>query len=134
MASLVGKIHEIWEATDSLKATEVYTGRIPAEPAASMPYARIEQPAATRRFRSNRNIAKDVEIVFHVWTDTWDEGEALRLAIEAKYQNFGFDYDGGSVLDMIYDTHSSSQPNLPEYTTWETVITYSLVTEEPRAT
>jgi len=135
--TLITELHALWAADNTLcallPAARVFTGRVPAPDSATMPYARIEQPGGARGIRTNESIYPEVSIVFHVWSDDFDTADAIRKAIEQVYQNQEFDYDAGSVKDLRYNSHTSRQPDLPTYTAWETLVSYTAKCCQTRA-
>ena len=73
------------------------TGRVP--PSEEMPYVRLELPGGGELVRSRETLYEKRPIVFHVWTDTFDAGDAVAAAIRAAFAHAAFDWGTGGVLD-----------------------------------
>ena len=128
-------IHQLWAADSALSALvppeRFCTGRVP--PSQEMPYCRLELPGGSGIQRSNRTLYEKRPIVFHVWTDTFDQGDAIAPEIRRVLANREFDWQSGGVTDCRpQGPPSTSQTALPEIKAWETVVTFAANTWETR--
>jgi hypothetical protein len=145
--NLKGKIQYLWENDTALvemhPAERFITGRVPtskptaADPAPpQMPYTRLELPIATRSTRTSDTEYWFQAVKFHLWTDTSDEADPIVQAIYDCYGNMGFSYELSSVTYRIIDTKfggiAQKQIPKPNYTAWETVVTFTLRTMRNR--
>ena len=128
-------IHQLWAADSALSALlppeRFCTGRVP--PSEEMPYCRLELPGGSEIQRSNKTLYEKRSIVFHVWTDTFDQGEALAPEIRRVFANQEFDWQSGGATDCRpQGPPSTRQTALPEIKAWETVVTFAANTWETR--
>jgi len=134
-ATLAQAIHQLW-AADSvlcalLPADRFYTGRVP--PSEKMPYCRLELPGGSELQRSRQTLYEKQPIIFHVWTDTFDAGDAIAPQIRRVFANQEFDWGTGGVTDCRTEgSPSTSQTALPEIKAWETVVTFAASTWDQR--
>lgn len=141
--SMKGRLHEMWAADAALCAlhpsNRFFTGRIPTikgdstEPAPPpMPYTRLAMPGGSRGQRTSTSQYPTQPIEFHIWTDTAEEADLISDAIQNCYQDGDFTYDSGTVHDIHYESTNQSQITKPDYTVWETVVKFTLLTERTR--
>ena len=134
-ASLPQAIHAIWAANAALAAAvpadRFITGRVPGSE--EMPYVRLELESGGNIQRSRQSQYQKQVCTFHVWTDTFDAGDAIVPAIRAAFANEEFDWGTGGVTDFRQEgTAGTSQVSTPEYKAWETVVTFAASTWETR--
>jgi hypothetical protein len=134
--SLMGFLHQIWGASTALTAlvpvASVFTGRVPPLGQTTTPYVRIERTSGAAGIRTNRSLQPIIEIVFHAWTDTHDQGETIANAIIQAYAQAEFDYSDGSVADMRLENCIPRQVEFAELTMWEWLVTFNLRTYRTR--
>jgi len=133
--TLAQAIHQLWAADNALSALvppeRFCTGRVP--PSEEMPYCRLELPSGSEIQRSRQTLYEKQRIIFHVWTDTFDEGDSIAPEIRRVFANQEFDWGSGGVTDCKPDgLPSASQTALPEIKAWETVVTFAANTWETR--
>jgi hypothetical protein len=133
--TLAQAIHQLWAADAVLSALvpprRFCTGRVP--PSEAMPYCRLELPGGSEIRRSRQTLYEKQPIVFHLWTDTFDEAEAIAAEIRRVLANQTFDWATGGVLDCRpAGSPSMTQTALPEIKAWETVVTFAAATWEMR--
>ncbi len=99
--TLAQAIHARWSANSPLcalvPAERFCTGRVPASE--EMPYVRLEITGGGELLRSRETLYEKRPIVFHVWTDTFDDGDAVAAAVRAAFAHAAFDWGTGGVLD-----------------------------------
>lgn len=133
-----GKLHAMWAANANLvavhAANRMFTGRVPTiketgkDPAPPpMPYTRLEEVGGARGVRTSDTQYPTQPIKFHVWTDTASEGDNIADAIVDCYSNSGFEYNTGKAIDIHYETTNQRQIVKPNYTAWETVVSFTLL-------
>jgi hypothetical protein len=133
--TLAQAIHQLWSADSGLSAlvppVRFCTGRVP--PSEETPYCRLELPGGSEIQRSRETLYERRRIVFHVWTDTFDEGDAIAPQIRRVFANQAFDWGSGGVTDCQPDgPPSTRQTALPEIKAWETVVAFAAATWEAR--
>lgn len=133
-ATLAEGIHRKWAADVALSAllpvSRFLTGRAPE--VVEMPYCRLEMPGGSQDVRTNKSLIQSSPIVFHVWTDGFDEGDRIANEIERVFQNC-IEYQGGTVLDATFVPHTGTQLNLPEIRAWETICNFTFRTWQARS-
>jgi hypothetical protein len=134
-ATLAQAIHQRWAADAALSALvpsdRFCTGRVP--PSEEMPYCRLELPGGSQFQRSRQTLYEKQPIKFHVWTDTFDEGDGIVPEIRRVFANQAFDWATGGVLDCRpAGPPSRSQTALPEIKAWETIVTFAAATWDQR--
>ena len=134
-ATLAQAIHAIWAANTALAAAvpadRFLTGRVPGSE--QMPYVRLELEAGGNIQRTRQTNYQKQTATFHVWTDSFDAGDAIVPALKAAYASEEFDWGTGGVTDFRQEgTASTSQVNTPEFKAWETVVTFAANTWETR--
>jgi hypothetical protein len=147
--SFKGTIQEMWAEDPALivlhPASRFYTGRVPtikptsADPAPpAMPYTRLEAKGSGRGERTSSSEMPLEFVKFHIWTDTADEADAIADAVVNCYSNKAWWYTMNTydqkVLDTRYDGTSQSQITEPNYTAWETVVSFTMRTWRERVT
>ena len=99
--TLAQAIHSHWSFNSALcavvPAERFCTGRVPASE--EMPYVRLEITGGGELLRSRETLYERRPIVFHVWTDTFDDGDAVAGAVRAAFAQAAFDWGTGGVLD-----------------------------------
>ena len=96
------------------------------------PYCRLELPGGSET-NDRGTLYQKLAIVFHVWTDTFDQGDAIAPQIRRVFANQEFDWGSGGVLDCrTQGWPGTEQTNLPEIKAWETVVTLCGKTWEQR--
>jgi hypothetical protein len=147
MTSLKGTIQDMWAADPTLTvlhlASRFYTGRVPiikptdADPAPpQMPYTRLELPLGARGTRTSSTEYPFQLAKFHVWSETADEADAIVQAIVDCYADTSYSYtantDTCQVIDTRYDGVTQKQITEPNYTAWESIVTFTLRTMRNR--
>lgn len=133
--TLAQAIHKIWAANAALHAAvpdeRFLTGRMP--PSEEMPYVRLELDGSGNVQRTSSTLYQKQGVVFHVWTDDFDAGEALVPLIRSAFESQEFDWTTGGVLDLRQDgTADTNQTNIPEIKAWETTVRFTANTWEQR--
>jgi hypothetical protein len=128
-------IHARWSANSALcalvPADRFCTGRVPASE--EMPYVRLELPAGGDLVRSRETVYEKRPIVFHVWTDTFDAGDAVAAAIRTTFAHAAFDWGTGGALDLRHrGGPAARQIARAEFKAWETVVAFVASTWEQR--
>ncbi len=134
-ATAAQAIHQLWAADAALSALlppqRFCTGRVP--PSEEMPYCRLELPGGSEIQRSRQTLYEKRRMVFHVWTDTFDEGDAIVPQIRRVFANQAFDWGTGGVTDCRPEGPArTSQTTLPEIKAWETVVSFVAASWEQR--
>jgi len=134
-ATVAQAIHARWSANAALCALvppeRFCTGRVPASE--EMPYVRLGLPPGGELLRSRETLYEKRPIVFHVWTDTFDAGDAVAVAIRAAFAHAAFDWGTGGALDCIpRGGPVPRQIARAEFKAWETVVTVVATTWEQR--
>jgi hypothetical protein len=134
-ATLSQSIHARWSASTALCAlvpsARFCTGRVPASE--EMPYVRLELQGGTEMLRSHETLYEKRPIVFHVWTDTFDSGDAVAAAIRAAFAHAAFDWGTGGVLDCRpLGGPAARQIARAEFKAWETIVRFQAMTWEQR--
>jgi hypothetical protein len=139
--SLKGELHAMWAADLALialhPANRLFTGRVPTitgtdTAPAPMPYTRLAVPGGSRGQRTSTTQYPTQPIEFHLWTDTAEQADSIADAIQDCFQDKDFTYDRGKVLDIHYESTNQAQITKPNYTAWETVVKFTLLTERTR--
>jgi Protein of unknown function (DUF3168) len=133
--SLAQTLHQMWSADAELSALippeRFCTGRVP--PSEEMPYCRLELPGGSEIQRSRETFYEKRQIVFHVWSDTFDEGAAIAPQIRRVFASQEFDWETGGVTDCRpHGPPAARQTALPEIKAWETVVAFAAATWEQR--
>ena len=134
-ATLAQAIHAIWGANAALAAAvpidRFLTGRVPGSE--KMPYVRLELTAGGNIQRTSNTLYQKQSVTFHIWTDDFDDGDAIVPTLNAAFASQIFDWSVGGVTDMRQEgTASTSQVSTPEFKAWETVVTFTANTWETR--
>jgi hypothetical protein len=134
--TLAQAVHARWSANPALCALvppeRFCTGRVPASE--EMPYVRLELPGGGELLRSRETVYEKRPIVFHVWTDTFDAGDAVAAAIRAAFAHAAFDWGTGGALDCR--PHGGPAPRQiarAEFKAWETIVSFVATTWEQRS-
>ena len=133
--TLAQAIHTRWSANSALCALappeRFCTGRVLASE--EMPYVRLELLGGGELLRSRETLYEKRQIVFHVWTDAFDDGDAVAAAVRAAFAHAAFDWGTGGVLDCRPRGGSSfRQVARAEFKAWETVVAFVALTWEQR--
>jgi len=128
-------IHGLWAADPLLcgliSADRFLTGRVPSSQ--ETPYCRLELSGGRETQRSNGSLYQKLTIIFHVWTDTFDQGDAIAPQIRRVFASREFDWGSGGVLDCKTEGWPrTEQTKLPEIKAWETVVTFAANTWDTR--
>jgi hypothetical protein len=128
-------LHGLWAADPLLcsliPADRFLTGRAPSSQ--QTPYCRLELSGGSERQRSNGSLYQKLAITFHVWTDTFDQGDAIAPQIRRVFANREFDWGSGGVLDCrTQGWPATEQTKLPEIKAWETVVKFVASTWDTR--
>jgi hypothetical protein len=134
--TLAQAIHQLWAADSVLSGLvppqRFCTGRVP--PSEEMPYCRLELPGGSEIQRSRQTLYEKQPMVFHLWTDTFDEGQAIAPQIRRVFAHQEFDWGSGGVTDCRPDgPPATRQTTLAEIKAWETVVTFAAATWETRS-
>ena len=133
--TLAQAIHARWSANSALcalvPADRFCTGRVPASE--EMPYVRLELPPGGELLRSRETVYEKRPIVFHVWTDTFDAGDAAAAAIRAAFAHSAFDWGLGGAMDLRpRGGPAARQIARAEFKAWETIVRFDATTWEQR--
>ena len=134
-ATLAQAIHALWGADAGLSAllpAEAFlTGRVP--PSQAMPYCRLELPGGGEQALSNVNQYRTAAVVFHVWSDGFDAGDAIAPQIRRVFANQAVNWTGGGCLRMKPEgPPRTRQTTDAEIKAWETVQRFTAVIFETR--
>jgi hypothetical protein len=133
--TLAQSIHARWSTSAALGALvppgRFCTGRVPASE--EMPYVRLELPGGEELLRTRETLYERRPIVFHVWSDTFDSGDAVAAAIRTAFAHAAFDWGTGGVLDCRpLGGPASRQIARAEFKAWETIVRFQAMTWEQR--
>jgi len=128
-------INGVWNSNTALAAAvpvnRLITGRVP--PSEEMPYVRLEPEGGREMVRTNASLYSAVNIHFHIWSDTYDVGNAVAGLIQAAFASIAFNWGRGAVLDMKLDGPPvSRQATTPEIKAWETTVNFTCSTWQQR--
>ncbi len=133
--SLAQALHALWAANSALVAVvpadRAITGRVP--PSEEMPYVRLSLADAGNKQRTNATLYQAQRVSFHLWTDTFDAGDAAAPLIQAAFASMAFNWGSGGVTDMRQEgTPATTQTTDPEIKAWETTVTFTANTWQTR--
>lgn len=136
LAGLKGTLQSLWAANAALvvlhPASRFYTGRVPdltandATAVTPMPYTRLAMPRGARDERTSDTNYTLQTLKFHVWTDTAEDADPIAEAIVDCYADVAFSYNNGKVIDTRYDGTAQRQITEPNYTAWETIVSFTM--------
>ncbi len=133
--TLAEAIHARWAANTALctlvPADRFCTGRVPASE--EMPYVRLEILGGGELLRSRETVYEKRPIVFHIWTDTFDAGDAVAAAIRTAFAHAAFDWGLGGAMDFRpCSGPAARQIARAEFKAWETVVAFVATMWEQR--
>ena len=135
--TLAEAIQAAWAADTALSAlvpgSRCYIGKVPpagnigdTDPAtAEMPYVRVEIPDGKPSGRTNLSIYTSQPVIFHAWTDGFDQGDAIGREIERVFYA-PLDWTGGGTIESTFDPHVTTQQDAPEIPQFETVCKFMM--------
>ena len=137
LPSIKGKLQYLWTANTALTAlhpvTSFYTGRVPSVAGTNqgaavteMPYTRLEMPSGSLAERTSDSNYLFQVVKFHLWTDTAEEADPIANAIEDCFADVSFSYNSGRVIDTKSNGVTQKQIVKPNYTAYETIVTFTM--------
>ena len=141
--TLAEAIQAAWTADTVLSGlvpdSRCYIGKVPpagnigdSDPTTpEMPYCRVEIPAGAPGVRTNASIYASQSVIFHVWTDGFDQGDQIGQQIERVFY-VPMDWTNGGTTEAKFDPHVTTQQDPPEIVQFETVCKFAMTTWQGR--